>query len=324
MDTGATSHMTSSTGNLSSYFNLSNHPNHNIVVGNGHTIPILGYDQSTLSSSCQSLSLKNVLHAPKLIKNLISVRKFTTDNFVSVKFDPFGFSMKDYLTGRPIMRCNSQGDLYPYSSSHNNQAIPSTFAAVTPKLWHDRLGHPGSSILDVLRKNKSIDCSKHSSSSICGSCVLGKHIKLPFVPSILSTSFPFDILHSDLWSSPVLSSTGHNYYVLFLDDYSKYLWTFPLARKSDAYDILLRFKNHISTQFERNNKNVQCDNGREFDNCAFWDFCQTHGMSFRLSCPHTSSQNGKAEREIRTINISLVLSLLMPLSPLRFGIMLFK
>ena len=143
MNTGATSHMTFSYGNLSSYFNLSNHPNNNIVVGNGHTIPILGYGQSHLSSSCQPLSLKNVLHAPKLIKNLISVRKFTTDNSVSVEFDPFGFFVKDYRTGKSIMRSNSRGELYPigFSSSHNNQALSSTFAAVTPKLWHDRLGH---------------------------------------------------------------------------------------------------------------------------------------------------------------------------------------
>ena len=113
---------------------------------------------------------------------------------------------------------------------------------------------------------------------------------------------PFDIIHSDLWTSPILSSMGHKYYVLLLDDYSNYLWTFPIARKSDVFDTFLVFKNHIFTQFERNIKNVQCDNGREFDNGPFRDFCKTHGMSFRLSCPHTSPQNGKAERKIRTIN----------------------
>ncbi|XP_057247026.1 uncharacterized protein LOC130589635 [Beta vulgaris subsp. vulgaris] len=41
MDTGATSHMTSSQGNMSSYFNLSK-PN-GIIVGNGNSIPIHGY-----------------------------------------------------------------------------------------------------------------------------------------------------------------------------------------------------------------------------------------------------------------------------------------
>lgn len=46
---------------------------------------------------------------------------------------------------------------------------------------------------------------------------------------------PFDILHSDVWTSPVLSSLGHKYYVLFLDDYSKKLWTFPISQKSQVY-----------------------------------------------------------------------------------------
>jgi len=30
---------------------------------------------------------------------------------------------------------------------------------------------------------------------------------------------PFDIVHNDLWTSPILSSGGHRYYVLFLDDF---------------------------------------------------------------------------------------------------------
>ncbi|XP_021744631.1 uncharacterized protein LOC110710614 [Chenopodium quinoa] len=67
MDTGATSHMTSSNGNLSSYFNLSNHYN-GIIVGSGHTIPIHGCGHTTLPSPNPPLSLTNVLHAPKIIK----------------------------------------------------------------------------------------------------------------------------------------------------------------------------------------------------------------------------------------------------------------
>ncbi|XP_060186346.1 uncharacterized protein LOC132615768 [Lycium barbarum] len=50
-----------------------------------------------------------------------------------VEFDPFGFSVKDYRTRMPIMRCDSRGDLYPISSI-NNQASSSTFAAISPKL----------------------------------------------------------------------------------------------------------------------------------------------------------------------------------------------
>ena len=45
-----------------------------LVQGHGHTF---------LPSSLNTLTLKNVLHAPQLIKNLISVRIFTRDNIVT-------------------------------------------------------------------------------------------------------------------------------------------------------------------------------------------------------------------------------------------------
>ena len=49
MNTSATSHMTSTSGNLTSYFNMSNH--RGITVGNGQSIPIHGYGQTNLPSN---------------------------------------------------------------------------------------------------------------------------------------------------------------------------------------------------------------------------------------------------------------------------------
>nr|KYP74656.1 hypothetical protein KK1_007343 [Cajanus cajan] len=117
MDTSATSHMTSAQGNFTSYFNMSN--KHGIIVSNGHSIPIHGYGHTKLSSPCPPLTLNNVLHAPQLVKNLVLVRKFTTHNSISVEFDPFGFSVKDFQTGKPVMRCESQGELYPITKPTN-------------------------------------------------------------------------------------------------------------------------------------------------------------------------------------------------------------
>jgi hypothetical protein len=45
---------------------------------------------------------RDVLVTHALIKNLISVRQLTTDNHVSVEFDPFGLSVKDYRTKAEI------------------------------------------------------------------------------------------------------------------------------------------------------------------------------------------------------------------------------
>ncbi|KAJ9551061.1 hypothetical protein OSB04_015106 [Centaurea solstitialis] len=142
MDTGATSHMTANGGNLTSYSHMSK--NQNITVGSGHYIPINGYGNASLPNLYPPLTLKNVLHAPKLIKNLVSVRKFTIDNDVSIEFDPLGFTVKDLQTGMHLMRCNSKGDLYPITSTpFIGTSPPTAFAALSPELWHNRLGHPG-------------------------------------------------------------------------------------------------------------------------------------------------------------------------------------
>jgi hypothetical protein len=181
MDTGATSHMTSSQGNFSSYFKLSK--NNKIIVGNGHSVPIHGLGSANIPSPNPPFILKNVLHAPNLIKNLVSVRKFTTDNKVSIEFDPFGFSVKDFQTGMALMRCESKGDLYPITTnttSTNKVKPTSSFAALSYSIWHDRLGHPGEPVLNSLRQNKLIECNSPSKlhSHFCHSCPLGKHVKL--------------------------------------------------------------------------------------------------------------------------------------------------
>jgi hypothetical protein len=47
----------------------------------------------------------------------LGIRKFTRDNYVSIEFDPFGFSVKDLATKTLLHRSNSAGDLYPFVGS---------------------------------------------------------------------------------------------------------------------------------------------------------------------------------------------------------------
>ena len=100
---------------------------------------------------------------------------------MSVEFDPFGFFVKDFRTGARLMRCDSRGDLYPITTG--SQVSSSVFAALSPSLWHSRLGHPSNSIFESLRLNKLIHCNKQHVSHICPSCSLGKHVRLSFKAS---------------------------------------------------------------------------------------------------------------------------------------------
>jgi len=120
------------------------------------------------------------------------------------------------------MRCNSSSELYPLTSRPSNQStISSTFVALSNNLWHNRLEHSGASILNSLHRNNFIICNKSQNNFICQSCQLGKQVKLPFYESLSQTLLSFDIMHSDLWTSPTLSSGCHRYYILFI--YNTYI-----------------------------------------------------------------------------------------------------
>jgi transposase InsO family protein len=109
-------------------------------------------------------------------------------------------------------------------------------------------------------------------------------------------------MHLDLWASPVVSVSGSKYYLIILDDFTHYLWNFPLKLKSDTFTTLSNFFAYVSNQFGRKIKAIQCDNGREFDNSSTRIFLPSNGTQLRMSCPYTSPQNGKGERIIHSIN----------------------
>jgi hypothetical protein len=80
-------------------------------MGNGAPLRVHHMGSSTIPTSSSTLHLRNVLISPRLIKKLISVRALTRDNLVSITFDPFGFSIKDFRMGMTLLRCDSMGEL---------------------------------------------------------------------------------------------------------------------------------------------------------------------------------------------------------------------
>jgi hypothetical protein len=64
--------------------------------------------------------------------------------------------------------------------------------------------------------NKSFDCIF---------CQLGKQPALPFKNSESIASASFDLIHYDVWGpSHVPSMSGSRYFVIFVDDFSRYTW----------------------------------------------------------------------------------------------------
>ena len=48
-----------------------------------------------------------------------------------------------------------------------------------------------------------------------------------------------------MWGPAQTSVSGHNYYVSFVDAYSRFTWLYLLKRKSDVFDIFIQFQLHV-------------------------------------------------------------------------------
>ena len=135
-DSGASNHTTSDAGNLTSVRPTTSTDPSSIVVGNGSALPVTSVGDSALPGP---FYLNNVLVTPDIIQNLLSVRRFTTDNWCSMEFDPFGLSVKDLSTQKVITRCNSSGPLYtmclPSHPPLSPASAPSALVA-SASTWH--------------------------------------------------------------------------------------------------------------------------------------------------------------------------------------------
>lgn len=76
--------------------------------------------------------------------------------------------------------------------------------------------------------------------SLCESCKLAKSKRLSFSLDEKRALNVLDLIHYDLWGpAPIATSAGYCYYVIFVDDYSRFTWMYPLRLKSDFYAVLV-------------------------------------------------------------------------------------
>jgi hypothetical protein len=169
-----------------------------IVVGNGLALPITSVGDSVLLGL---FYLNNVLVTPDIIQNLLHVHRFTTDNWYSMKFDPFDLFVKDLSTQNVITRCNSSRPLYTTRlPSHPTPSLlayaPSALVAST-STWHRCLGHPDVDVMFKLSHDSSVVCSR-CTHDLCHAYQLCRHIRLPFVNSNSCEDNNFNLIHCDL------------------------------------------------------------------------------------------------------------------------------
>lgn len=79
-------------------------------------------------------------------------------------------------------------------------------------------------------------------SNKCEPCLLGKSLHLRPSPIVSRSSSPLELLFVDVWGpSPITSSEGYKYFLLLVDDFSKFVRLNQLFNKSDALALFVQF-----------------------------------------------------------------------------------
>ena len=304
-DSGANLHVTSDVTNLAS--SQPYEGDDSVGVGNGTGLPISCIGNASIKTLSSTLALNNIAYCPQASANLLSINKFCIDNNVMFELTGSDFYVKDILTGDTLLTGPSDNGLYPINlrqlSSSSYRALTMTVGVkVSSSTWHCRLGHPSMDILHRVISNFSLPVSDSiNKKTVCVSCQLGKSRQLPFSDSSRESTAPLELIHSDVWSNSTPSLSGCRYYVIFIDDFTRFCWVFPISNKSDVYSTFVKFKLLVEKQFNSTIRQFQSDNGGEYCSTLFKQFFSDNGIFHRLSCPHTSQQNGLAERKHRHI-----------------------
>ena len=91
------------------------------------------------------------------------------------------------------------------------------------------------------------------------------------------------------------------YFIAYKDDASGFRQVFFVKHKSDVFETYRDVERVVANKFGRTMKTLRTDNGREYCNEQMCSYMQTRGIKHETSAPYTPEQNGRAERDNRTI-----------------------
>jgi len=157
-----------------------------VLTANGAGMTINHIGHSTLRFPVRDIHLNNVLHVPSASKNLVSAHRLVKDNNAFLELHPRHFSLKDQVTRKTLLEGRCEEGLYPlkpYTQNHSppNKQVLGAFKPST-SLWHSRLGHASSPVVQrILSRHKLSFSSDSNKSVICDVCQMGKAISYPIL-----------------------------------------------------------------------------------------------------------------------------------------------
>jgi hypothetical protein len=230
------------------------------------------------------LRLHNVLYAPSLSRNLISVSCLHDDGYdcqfgnrqCLILFDnkvmPLAFRQdKLYMLSiheNVNVVCNDENIVCKNkvsSSTNVSSKHKKCDDATSAKLWYYRLCHISRGGIERLIKDDILIPLDFSNSGYCIDCIKGKYVKQVKKCEVKWSAGVLEIIHTDICGLlPIKSVDGFDSLITFTDDFSRYGYIYPIKERSEALDKFKIFKGEVENQHNIKIKLVRSDRGGEY------------------------------------------------------------
>lgn len=257
-----------------------------VATGERSIVNGIGSGNLTLvdeSGNIRRAMATEVLYAPDLVTNVISVGQLTKNGFdVVFRRNKCEIIYKE----KQIAVADIKGDLYVMRRpdmvcavlEHNEKCIHTL---------HRKMGHRDPNAIRKMISNGSIG---------------GLEIVECGIKELSESSATMDLVHTDV-CGPMQTATpsGKRYIVTFIDDFSSFTIIGLLAHKSEVENAIQNFVEFCETKFHRKPKIVRSDRGGEYTGKRLEDYFAVNGIQSQLTAAYSPQQNGKAEKKNRTL-----------------------
>ena len=131
-------------------------------------------------------------------------------------------------------------------------------------LWHKRLAHISKNRIERLMSNGILDSLDFTNFTICVEFIKGKQTNNKRLGANRASEV-LELIHTDICEPfPKASWNGQQYFISFIDDYSRYGYLYLIKEKSQSLDMFKAFEVEVENQLNKRIKVVRSDRGGEY------------------------------------------------------------
>jgi hypothetical protein len=275
LDSGCSNYMC---GEKNIFCELDSNFRESVKLGNNSRLAVQGKGKNRLEVNGIVFIITYVFYVSNMKNNLLSINQLQEKGMVvfiqhgkcKIFHSEKGLIIETEITHNRILTVIAR-------CSPKEQQCFSSLTTDQVTLWHCRYGHVSWNGLRILQQKNMVKGLPQfkGSQKVCEDCLVGRQHRDPFPSkSIWRASNILQLVHADICGPINPSSNNKKRYLLaFINDFSRKIWLYFLATKSEALDIFKFYKARVEKEIGTFIRSFKTDRGGEFTSQEFTNFC---------------------------------------------------